>query len=265
MADTGWLRFERDAVRVAGPDAASFLQGQVSQDVDRLATGDRAWTLVLQPQGKVEVLARVTRAGDDEFVLDTDTGWGIRLAERLNRFRMRVKCEIAPLAGWPCVAVRSSDRESFLGADDRLGPGVDPPTGVPEWDDATYQAARIAAGWPVMGAELTDATIPAECGQWFVDQTVSFTKGCFTGQELVARIDSRGGNVPRHLRGVVLLDPSATIPVGAAVEIAGAEVGTVTSASGPLGLAFVKRAVEPTADAVVAGEAARIEALPLVR
>ena len=63
-----------------------------------------------------------------------------------------------------------------------------------------YEVLRIAHGVPAMGAELTEDTIPAEVGQWVIDASVSFTKGCFTGQELVARIDSRGGNVPRHLR-----------------------------------------------------------------
>ena len=80
-----------------------------------------------------------------------------------------------------------------------------------------------------MGAELTENTIPAEAGQWVIDQSVSFTKGCYTGQELVARIDSRGGNVPRHLRGVVI--EGDVPPVGAAVVVDEAEVGTLTSVS----------------------------------
>ena len=264
MTDAGWIALARDAVRVVGPDARSFLQGQVSQDIDPLAVGASAWTLVLQPQGKVEVLARVTRTGDDELVLDTDAGWGDRLAERLLRFRLRVKCEIEPTRDWTCIAIRSHERDSFLGRDDRIGLDAAPPNDVAQWDGATYEAARIAVGWPAMGAELTDATIPAECGQWFIDQTISFTKGCFTGQELVARIDSRGGNVPRHLRGIRVTDPGGAIEVGAAIEVDGAEVGTVTSAAGPLGLAFVKRSVEPPADAVVGGQTTRIEALPLL-
>ena len=74
-----------------------------------------------------------------------------------------------------------------------------------------------------MGAELTEDTIPAEAGQWVVDASVSFTKGCFTGQELVARIDSRGGNVPRHLR---ILDVEGAAPApGTELELDGAIVG----------------------------------------
>ena len=90
-----------------------------------------------------------------------------------------------------------------------------------------YEAVRIECGVPAMGSELTERTIPAEAGQWVIDRSVSFTKGCYTGQELVARIDSRGGNVPRHLRGIVIdADPP---PVGGVVVADGVEVGTLTS------------------------------------
>jgi folate-binding protein YgfZ len=122
-----------------------------------------------------------------------------------------------------------------------------------------------------MGAELTDRTIPAEAG--ILDRTVSFTKGCYTGQELVARIDSRGGNVPRRLRGVILGD-GATPPAGATITADGKEVGRLTSvafsprAGAAVALAYVRRAVETPADVVVewdGGSApARVEALPLV-
>ena len=72
------LRLERDIVRVAGPDAQSYLQGQTSQDVAKLGDGDWAWALVLQPQGKLEAFVRVSRRGPEEFLLDTDAGMGPR-------------------------------------------------------------------------------------------------------------------------------------------------------------------------------------------
>ena len=78
----------------------------------------------------------------------------------------------------------------------------------------------IARGMPAMGAELDEGTIPAEVGQWIIDASVSFTKGCFVGQELVARIDSRGGNVPRHLRAVVL---DSAVAAGTAIRSDGPE------------------------------------------
>jgi folate-binding protein YgfZ len=98
-----------------------------------------------------------------------------------------------------------------------------------------------------MGAELTEATIPAEAGQWLIDASVSFTKGCYTGQELVARVDSRGGNGPRPVRGLLVDGDPA--PVGAEVAVDGAAVGTVTSsgrsaALGAVALAVVGRGTE---------------------
>jgi folate-binding protein YgfZ len=124
-----------------------------------------------------------------------------------------------------------------------------------------------------MGHELTDQTIPVEAGQWLIDASVSFTKGCYTGQELVARIDSRGGNVPRHLRGIVV-GTNVVPPVGATVEVDGKEVGAITSVAeslerrAPVALAYVRRAVEPPADVTLTWEGgsapARVEELPLV-
>ena len=114
-----------------------------------------------------------------------------------------------------------------------------------------------------MGAEIDDRTIPAELGQSIIDRAVSFTKGCYTGQELVARIESRGGHVPRHLRLIRLAEVA---PVGAAVEVDGKSVGALTSVAGDVALAFVGRAVEPPADAEIRWDGgrttARIEALP---
>lgn len=232
-----WL--PRDFVRVAGPDAVSFLQGQLSQDVAALSVGGSAWSFLLQPQGKVDALVRVNRVADDEVVLDTDAGWGDAVIERLNRFKLRVKAEIEPLP-WKCLAVRGVAVDGAVPAfgDGADLIGVDPqvPDGARLGDLAEYEKLRIEHAWPAMGAELTDRTIPAETG--IIDRTVSFTKGCYTGQELVARIDSRGGNVPRHLR-VLTVDPSAA--VGDPVVVDGREVGTLTSVAGTVALAYVHR------------------------
>ena len=102
-----------------------------------------------------------------------------------------------------------------------------------------------------MGAELTEDTIPAEAGQWVVDASVSFTKGCFTGQELVARIDSRGGNVPRHLRILDVDGARAGAGHRAASSTARSSAAS-TSSAGSVALAYVKRSVTPPA-AVTAG------------
>ncbi len=260
----GAVWVERDVISVRGPAAVSFLQGQCSQDVAGLAIGASAWTWVLQPQGKVEALCRVTRVADDHVVLDTDGGWGGPLVARLNRFKLRTKAEIEPLP-WRVLAVRGpaavaaapeSDIEGGrwytvdaswpgLPGVDLLGPDPAVPDGVPLVSAEALELARISAGVPRMGAELTEKTIPAETG--LVARTVSFTKGCYTGQELVARIDSRGGHVPRHLRRVVL---SQLAPVGASVKVGDKVVGVLTSVAGypgggAVGLAYLGRDVAP--------------------
>ena len=243
----GWFPEGRDVVRVAGPDAVAYLQGQLSQDVEALAVGSSARSFVLQPNGKVDAWVRVTRTAPDEVVLDVDEGHGDALTARLRRFLLRTKADVDAL-DWRAVALRGPGAAAAVpagagedalvapagwpGVDgvDLLGPAVEPPPGVPEVDASAYASLRIRSGVPRMGAELTDATIPAEAGQWVIDASVSFTKGCFTGQELVARIDSRGGHVPRHLRGLVV-DAGELPPVGAPVVVDGAEVGRVTSAA----------------------------------
>jgi folate-binding protein YgfZ len=273
--EVGAIPLDRDFVRVAGPDAASFLQGQCSQDLAPLTVGQSTWSLILQPQGKVDALIRVTRVADDEFVVDVDGGFGDAVMARLTRFKLRVKADIQRLE-WLCVALRGPHAAEHLdGLDaswpglpgvDLVGPDPSVPPGVSVVGPDAFEATRIEAGVPRMGAELTERTIPAEAG--IVARTVSFTKGCFTGQELVARIDSRGGHVPRHLRGLVL---GEVAPAGASVQVAGKQVGTVTSSAprsgGAVALAYIGRDVEPPAEMVVMWEggqaAGRIEALPL--
>ena len=272
----------RDVVRVSGPDAITYLQGQVSHDVADLAPGEVGWTFVLQPAGKVDAWARLVRTADDEVVFDIDGGFGEALIARLRRFLLRTKADVDPV-DWRVVALRGPGAEAaardaatadlrvpaeWPGVEgfDLVGPDVEPPAGVPVASLDAYESLRIRSGIPAMGAELVETTIPAEVGQAIIDASVSFTKGCFTGQELVARIDSRGGNVPRRLRGLVL--PGAPPPVGAPVVVDGVEVGSVTSAApapggGSVALAFVKRAVEPPTEATVAGAAATVLALPL--
>jgi folate-binding protein YgfZ len=282
--EAGAVDLPRDVVRVAGPDAFSFLQGQLSQDVN-LPVGGSAWSLLLQPQGKVVALLRVAREDGESFLLDTDGGWGGAVVERLQRYKLRVKCDITPLE-WRCVAVRGPQAHEVAGRGKGLVavadwpglPGVDllgeapaVPEGVRRCSLDAYEAVRIEAGIPAMGRELDERTIPAEAG--VVDRSVSFTKGCYTGQELVARIDSRGGNVPRRLRGVVLAT-NVLPPLGAAVRVDDRDVGTVTSVGesldrrAPVGLAYVGRAVSPPADVTLVWDGgsapARVEDLPLV-
>jgi folate-binding protein YgfZ len=105
--------------------------------------------------------------------------------------------------------------------------------------------------------DVDDGTIPHESG--LVPASVDFTKGCFLGQELVARIDSRGGNTPRHLRQLVI---DGQVSAGETVTFAGDEVGTVTSAAGDVGLAMLKRSVSAGDEVEVAGKTAVVRELP---
>ncbi len=302
-------RLERDVVSVSGPDATTYLQGQASQDVAGLGVGATAEALLLNPQGKLDAFIRVTRTGGDEFVLDTDPGFGEVVKARLERFRLRVKVDIE-LTSWRCVAVRGPDanRSEVVSAEtaadrsvlrlpvdwpgfagfDLLGPATGE-AGADAWVVDTvvrcghdaFEAARIEAGLPVNGRELTEATIAAEAG--LVERTVSFDKGCFTGQELVARLDSRGSKVARKLAGLVVgagSDADELPPVGAAVWTSdgGHEVGFLSSVAwspyfgAPVALATLHRRVTPPETVElqwdVDGTARRIEAeartLPLV-
>ncbi len=229
--DRFWVATDREVVRVSGADALTYLQGQVSQDLLPMTIGDRRWTFLLQPTGKVDVLARVERVADDTFVFDIDAGYGDELVARLNRFKIRVKVDVEPLP-WRVLCV--------LGGDDVIGPDPQPPDGVREGTSAELEAARVGDGWPAMGVEIAPGdTIPGETG--VVPVAVDFRKGCYPGQELVERMDSRGASAPRSLR-IVDVDDGAQ--AGDPIVQDGAPVGVLTSVAGGLGLGYVKRGVE---------------------
>jgi tRNA-modifying protein YgfZ len=284
----GAFRAGRDVVAVRGPDAEAYLQGQLSQDVVALAVGATADSLLLEPDGKLSALLRVTRTDGQGFVLDVDRGYGDAVVARLRRFLLRSKVELEQLA-WRDLSLRGAGVEAaaaglltvlaergvlalpfewngwtgvdLLGPDDVvLAPGDGAlPDGITACGAEAVEACRIVSGIPAMGTELTGKTIAAEAG--LVERTVNFTKGCYTGQELVARLDSRGSNVPRRLVGVVgpagdeaPLARGMTLHAGAAPPGDGAAedkvMGTLTSAawSGELGawvaLAYLHRSVE---------------------
>jgi len=243
MSDPFWVAVDRDVVRIHGVDALTYLHSQLSQDLRPLAVGQSAWAFVLQPTGKIDVLLRVWRVGDEEFVLDTDAGFGEVMVARLQRFKIRVQADIEPLP-WSSVAVRGVDGPSPEGAPvgwgegfDLLGPSPSAPGGVREGSSADLLAARIEAGWPAMGSEIVPGeTVPGELG--ISDRAVSFTKGCYPGQELVERMDSRGVIAPRVLQ---VVDVAEGTSAGDPLVRDGAAIGTVTSVAGTRALAFVKR------------------------
>lgn len=269
----------RDVVTIEGPDALEWLQGQVSQDLTGLDPGGARETLVLSPQGKLDAYCRVWRTSADLFRLEVEEGFGDSLSERLRRFRLRVKVTLGQPEPARVLECRGPDAlasgeegvpwewAGLVGRDVLLCDGGLPEDRPPQGDPTAFEVARIEAGVPRMGAELTERTIPQEAGEELLARTVSFTKGCYTGQELVARIDSRGSNVPRRLRGVVSTRP---LWEGAGLFADEVSVGTVTSAAespegGFVGLAMVRRGVELPAEVKVegTGDEAEIRSLPL--
>jgi folate-binding protein YgfZ len=267
----GAFRSSRDVLAVRGPQAEEYLQGQLSQDLAALAVGSTADSFLLEPDGKLTALLRVTRLDGQGFVLDVDAGYGDAVVARLRRFLLRAKVELERLE-WRCLSLRGAgvdavaaglltvlaergvlalpfDWNGWTGVD-LLGPpdvvlgpeSGELPAGLVACGPDAVEACRIVSGVPAMGAEITAKTIPHETG--IVARAVSFTKGCYTGQELVARIDSRGGNVPRRLVGIVApsgppeadeLSAGMTLHAGGAPEGDGAAedkvVGTLTSSA----------------------------------
>ena len=259
-----------EVVWFRGADAVKFLNDLISQEIGKLPPGSVARSLLLGPQGKLQFILGVLR-GDDEVCLVTEDGRGDELVTTLTRYRIRVDVEISKEA-----------RDIYLVFGERTGePGTwradgDAVVADLSWDNLPrtlqiggtapdlphlsaddYTLARIEAGMPLMGVDVDENTIPQETG--LVADSISFDKGCFLGQELVARLDSRGGRVNRHLRILQLDSPVAA----GTILIAGEkEVGSVTSASGLLGLALVWREVEPGARIDAEGVGATVQEVP---
>jgi tRNA-modifying protein YgfZ len=288
MAQTVVSLVDRDLVVVSGPDATTFLQSLLSQDLDPVAVGDSTHALLLEPRGKLVVDLLAARVEPDEWWCVCEGGFGPVLAQGLKRFRIRVKVEIEDrsadlgalaLRGPAALDIQAKAFDAALPIapvrSDWAGvPGVEflahPPAltalaaafvdaGAVEIDAAAFEALRVEAGVPRQGYDIDESTIAQEA---FLERdAVSFTKGCFLGQELVCRIDSRG-HVNRLLRRLRADSPLAR---GAVVVADDKEVGTVTSSAGNVALATVRRTVEPGGEVLVrsagADVTARVEAV----
>lgn len=264
-----------DVVSVVGPQAESYLQGQLSQNVSSMSIGDCRYSLLLQPQGHMVAWFRVVRTGDESFHLIVEEGGGEAIVARLERFKLGTKAEIASTAE-SVVSVRASSAEDLPAGsavnDARLAvvplqwsglSGVDlfGPSGQEfEVDTASGrgEALRIGAGIPAFGSDYHEKTIPAELG--VVDMSADFNKGCYTGQELVARTDSRGNNTPRQLR---VLSGSGSAPsVGDEPLLEDAAAGVLTSVAaiddGWVALASIKRSAFDATELIVNGATASV-------
>lgn len=240
-----FVPIERDVITVTGTDAKTYLHSQVSQDVNSLEIGDSRYAFLLQPTGKIDVVLRITCATHDRYVLDMEPGFGEAALARLNRFKIRVRADME-LSGQVWRAIRTSEPVRIEGAlrawsgDGRawdvFAPNVGLGESIPPGTLDDYDAFRLECGWPLMGQDISTDMVPAETG--IVEHAVSFTKGCYPGQELVERMDSRKATPPRQLR---VIERSPEMVVGSEVVRDGAVVGVVTSVGGHRAFALVKR------------------------
>jgi folate-binding protein YgfZ len=234
----------RSYVRVAGPDAEDYLQRMVSNDV---TAGEHVDALLLTPKGRLIAPLRVWRRGPGDFLLLTEPELGEVVRAALLRSRFAAKCEIE--LEEHTSALVFGEAEGLPGEipgtveilDRRVPAAVEP-------DE--LERARIEAGIPVWGKELDESILPAEAG---LDEThISFTKGCYPGQEPIARLRNRG-HVNRRLQ---VLEVESARP-GDEVELEGKAVGRVTSAVPGRALGYVRVEVPNEAKLTIAGAPAR--------
>lgn len=253
-----WISIERDVITITGSDAKSYLHSQLSQDIASMQPGDVRTSLLLQPTGKVDSLLRVTCAAADRFVLDCDPGFGESTVARLSRFKIRVNAEIElQRQTWRALRTTSSVADLIKTdqpfdvsgaipawrndgtAFDIFSPTMTLPPSLREGTQSEFVESRVRALWPEMGVDITSEMIPAETS--VVDVAVSFTKGCYPGQELVERMDSRGSMAPRRLRRVSCVPG---VKAGDEVVVDDEIVGVHTTVAGVIAIALIKRGVE---------------------
>jgi folate-binding protein YgfZ len=211
---------------VRGPDAATYLQAMVSNDVEALGLGDACDALVLTPKARVIAPLTVVRRGVDDFLLLTEPGLGERVRSVLLRSRFAAKCEIEPEAHETVVvfgeAVGIPNADYGVGAIEILDSSHEP-----TFSEEELELLRIRAGTPRWGHEIDDRILPAEAG--LDRRAIDFEKGCYPGQEPVARQHYRG-RVNRTLRVLEIEGPELP-EYDAELTLDGKAVGRVTSAA----------------------------------
>ena len=257
-------RRPRDFVGVRGPDAASYLQAMVSNDVEALGIGAACEALLLTAKARVVAPLVVLRRGVDDFLLLTEQGLGDGVRAALVRSRFAAKCEIEPEIHTSAVIL--GEREGIPTADFGV-PGVEVLDHElePTLDDDQLELLRIRAGTPRYGREIDDRVLPAEAG--LDARAIDFEKGCYPGQEPIARQHYRG-RVNRTLR-VLEVDGSDVPEYDAELTFEGKVVGRVTSAvrdgDALIALGYVRVEVPRDAELRLGGRAVRQLDLPASR
>lgn len=276
--DGAVVRGRAALVWVEGPDAAHFLHGLLSNDVAGLAAGGSCRALLLDAKGRLQADLRVRRDAEDAFTILVAPAQAGRVAELLERYHFSEdldligpeEVDLLTVAGAPDGAAAGADLAIagiLPGTLDLVVPDPDAAIsrlGLPEATPADLAMARVAAGVPEIGTDTGLTTLVQETG--LEGEAVSFDKGCYLGQETVARAAFRG-RVNRLLRGLALVAPAPA--VGAIVRAGGREVGRLTSVAetpdlGVVGLAVLRREVSPgdLVDIEGAGAPARVVELP---
>jgi tRNA-modifying protein YgfZ len=292
-------RSERGKLLVSGSEAAEYLQGQLTNDVEALAPGEGAYAALLDRKGHMQGDMRVLRPGaEPDLLLDTEPEAleavrrhlamykigrqvdvvdvtserailsliGPRAVEMVGSAALPKNfCEEVTIAGTQVLAVGTAtgiDLTFEQEARERVAEAL-LAAGAAEVSPEAVEILRIESGRPRFGAEMGTETMPAEAG--IVEQAVSFTKGCYIGQETVARLHYKG-KPNRHLRGLKL---SAAAEPGVPLRLGDRELGRLGSAGvspafGPIGLAILRREAEPGATVAVGedGVTAEVVALP---
>src|SRR6266511_4377453 len=235
------VRRPRAFIRVSGADAEDYLQRMVSNDVAALANGETCNALLLTAKARIIAPLRIVRRASDDFLILTEPELGDVVRSQLLRTRFAAKAEIEP-----------EEHESWLvlGGDEVLDER-------PEGDEASeedFERWRIESGIPRWGREIDDRILPAEAG--LTETHVSFTKGCYPGQEPIAPQHHRG-KLNRRLR---VLELEADTAPAAETEVAyeGKVVGRITSAVPGRALAYVRVEVPDAAVLSVGGTRARL-------
>jgi tRNA-modifying protein YgfZ len=248
LASTTYAR-PRAYVRVRGPQAAELLQRVVSNDIEGRESCE---ALILNAKGRVIAPIVVWRRGDEDFLLLTEPELGEVVRAHLERLRVAARCEIAREHHTSSIVFGGGDG---IPTDDYGIPAVEVLDGgaEPTPVDEALERLRILACTPRWGSEIDDTILPAEAG--LDERAVSFSKGCFPGQEPLARLHARG-HVNRRLR-VLSIDGEAALP-GEEVRAGERTVGRVTSAVPGLALGYLRTDVNEEASLDVAGRPARI-------
>jgi tRNA-modifying protein YgfZ len=278
-------RSERGKLALTGTEAREFLHGQVSNDIEALEPGRGCYAAFLTPKGKMLGDLRVLNLGDELF-LDTERVSLQSLFNMIRKYKLGRDVELhkrtvergllslvgpgaraaagaadlgsaehdnaaGELGGVPVRLVATAAGVDLICDAERTDDLKDA-LAVPEVSEAAAEVVRVEAGRPRYGLDLDDSVIPQEAG--LNERAVSFTKGCYVGQETVARLFYRG-KPNRHLRGLRLSDAAAT---GDTLRLGEREVGrlgssVVSPALGPIGLAIVRREASP-GDTVAVGD-----------